>query len=93
MRSCVAAAVCGRHCHEASLHHLRKVKSTELSVNLNILSSSVSNFGTQREHNLRNEVYQTQYREDVTVKFVENAGKVTKWRIVCSLNLLFHCTH
>jgi hypothetical protein len=25
------------------------------------------------------EVYQTQFREEVTVKFVENAGKVTKW--------------
>jgi hypothetical protein len=26
-----------------------------------------------------NEVYQTQFREEVTVKYVENAGKVTKW--------------
>jgi hypothetical protein len=26
-----------------------------------------------------NEVYQTQFHEEVTMKFVENAGKVTKW--------------
>jgi hypothetical protein len=26
-----------------------------------------------------NELYQTQFCEEVTVKFVENAGKVTKW--------------
>jgi hypothetical protein len=25
-----------------------------------------------------NEVYHTEFREEVTVKFVENAGKVTK---------------
>jgi hypothetical protein len=25
-----------------------------------------------------NEIYQTQFREEVTMKFVENAGKVTK---------------
>jgi hypothetical protein len=31
-----------------------------------------------------NEVYQTQVREEVTLKFVENARKVTKWCIVCS---------
>jgi hypothetical protein len=26
-----------------------------------------------------NEVYQTQFCEEVTLKFVENAGNVTKW--------------
>jgi hypothetical protein len=26
-----------------------------------------------------NEVYQTQFCEEVTVKFVENAGKMMKW--------------
>jgi hypothetical protein len=53
-----------------------------------ILCSSVSNFGTQSEHNFRKRstcVYQTQFREEVTVKFVENAGKETKQWIVCSL--------
>jgi hypothetical protein len=25
------------------------------------------------------EVYQTQFREEMTMEFVENAGKVTKW--------------
>jgi hypothetical protein len=32
-----------------------------------------------------NEVYQTQFLEEVTMKFVENAGKMTKWSIGCSL--------
>jgi hypothetical protein len=27
----------------------------------------------------KNKVYQTQFREEVTVKFVKNAGKVMKW--------------
>jgi hypothetical protein len=26
-----------------------------------------------------NEVYQTKFREEVTIKLMENAGKVTKW--------------
>jgi hypothetical protein len=43
-----------------------------------IVCSSVSSFGTQREHNFENEVYQTQFREEVNVKFVENAGKVNR---------------
>jgi hypothetical protein len=43
------------------------------------LYSSVSIFSAQREHNFRNEVYHTQFREKMTVKFVENVGKVTKW--------------
>jgi hypothetical protein len=36
-------------------------------------------FGTQHEHNFRKRSLQTQFHEDVTVKFVENADKVTKW--------------
>jgi hypothetical protein len=28
---------------------------------------------------VENEVYQTQFHEEVAMKFVENAGKVTKW--------------
>jgi hypothetical protein len=38
-------------------------------------ASSVPSVNTISEH----EVYQTQIREEVTVKFVENGGKVMKW--------------
>jgi hypothetical protein len=64
----------GSHCHEASQHRVRKVKALACRF---ILRSFVSNFGSQREHG--NEVYQTQLCEQVTVKFVGNARKVTKW--------------
>jgi hypothetical protein len=59
-----------------SLHQVSKVNSLACHF---ILCSSVNNFGTQREHNFQNKVFQTQFREEVTVKFVENAERVTKW--------------
>jgi hypothetical protein len=50
-----------------------------------ITCSSVSIFGTQREHNFRKRSLSDTISWKVTVKLVEKSRKVTKWWIVCSL--------
>jgi hypothetical protein len=54
-------------CHYAILHSGGSVWTGFIN-----LAASVNTIS-------ENEVYQTQFCDEITVKFVENAGKVMKW--------------
>jgi hypothetical protein len=66
-----------RHCHEASQHCVKKVKALACRF---ILCTSVSTFGTQREHNF--------WKWSLSDTILWRNGETS-----VLLNLLFHCTH
>jgi hypothetical protein len=73
-----------------SLYRVRKVNALACRF---ILCSSVSIFGTQREHNFRKRIFSDNFVKKWLLNLWKMQGKRRNGESSVLLNLLFHCTH
>jgi hypothetical protein len=77
MRSCVVVAVWGQALSWSITTSCQKGKKHWPTVSFCVLLKAT--LSPSMKTISKNEVYQTQFCWEATMKFVENAGKVTKW--------------